>query len=217
MNCCASLGLGETVKISPKLDFVDSNEDGGSITKGKSPKIQGVRVIVDTTKPKKSTESKSSESDVDDDDDGGRQLKTVGIRTDITLEISEDADDEQPAVNKTIKTKTKGITVVDEEDDDESVATKDRRVPVIKGSGTGGGAPKAEKPSSVEGSWNVHNVPVVYGKDVHSGNRHTGGGESRWDAPRLSPPLPSLPVWTTERPPPRPLYYLTDYYHSRGA
>lgn len=204
------------MKISPKLDFVDSNEDGGSISKGKSPKIKGVRVVVDTTKSTKSTESKSSEADVVDDDDGVRQLKTVGIRTDITLEISEDADDEQASANKTTKTKSKGITVVDEEDEDDSVATKDRRVPVIKGSGTGGGAPKAERPSSEEGSWNVHNVPVVYGKDVHSGNRRTGGVDSRWDAPRLSPPLPPLPVWTTERPPPRPLYYLTDYYHSRG-
>lgn len=215
-------GTAESVKISPKLDFVESKEDGSSKTSGgRSPKIQGVRVVVDTTKSKKSTESKSSESDVvDADDDGARQLKTVGIRTDITLEITDDADvdaDADDGANKTAnKTKTKSINVVDAEDDaDDSVAIKDRRVPVIKGSGTGGGAPKPDKPSSEEGGWNVHNVPVVYGsKDAHSGNR-------RWDAtPRLMPP--QLPVWTTERPPPAPLpprphYYLTDYYHSRGA
>lgn len=41
------------VKVSPKVDFVDDSKEDGTKTKV-PPKIQGVRVVVDTTKIKKS-------------------------------------------------------------------------------------------------------------------------------------------------------------------
>lgn len=42
---------GQSVTVSPKLDFVESRENAGPISKSNkgAPKIQGVRVVVDTT------------------------------------------------------------------------------------------------------------------------------------------------------------------------
>lgn len=70
----------------------------------KSPKIQGVRVTVDTSKlNQRSTESRSDERD---DRPLTDSKKKVGIRTDITFELD---DDKNSTSNESKETRTKEV------------------------------------------------------------------------------------------------------------
>lgn len=123
--------------------------------------------------------------------------KSVGIRTDVTIEIS-DEDGSSDGGNKTRKNRKKngnGVTVVDDDDDDDP-NDKDRKVPVIKGSGTGGGAKidgGGDGSAGPEPKWHLHNVPVFYGSNDRP-------SVDRWEN-RIPPVVPA--VWTTE-----PNFYL---------
>lgn len=99
--------------------------------------------------------------------------KIVGIRTDITFEIS---DDEKNST--TTKTKNKETESIDEDD----------IVPVFKGYGNG------QDPKSYDDNrrWDMINIPVFHGTDDEP--RRTGGGGGDWV--RF---VPITTVWTTER------------------
>lgn len=163
-------------------------------------------------------ESKSVEDDDDTDDDNEDESsndsmnnrsknakKTVGIRTDVTIEIS-DEDGTADHSNNTRKNRNKngahdGVKVddkLDDDDDDDDVANKGRRVPVITGSATGGGAkiPNDNVYGSLgpEPKWQLHNVPVLFGTN----NVPTPNTGDRRDNR-----FPPVSGWTTE-----PNYYL---------
>ncbi|KAG4070802.1 hypothetical protein HA402_011028 [Bradysia odoriphaga] len=163
---CLLLMQCESSKVSPKLDFEPT--DKAAETGETSPKIHGVRVIVDTSNGKKSVESRSSEEETRMSNKNDKKI--VGIRTDITFEIS---DDEK---NST-KTKNKDAESIDEDD----------IVPVFKGYG------KGQEPKSYGDNrrWDMINIPVFHGTDDEP-RRNGGGGDWVHFVPITS-------VWTTER------------------
>ncbi|XP_037910091.1 uncharacterized protein LOC119650933 isoform X2 [Hermetia illucens] len=97
---CATFNVG--AQVSTKLDLNDDSKEGtspkstprpntssGSNSKI-SPKIEGVRVTVDTSDGKKTKEAESKESvEIVDN----KSTKRVGIHTDITFEITDDKND----------------------------------------------------------------------------------------------------------------------------
>lgn len=92
--------------------------------------------------------------------------------------------------------------MVDKLDDEDDEVEKNRKVPVIKGSSTGGGAKiggEDDIGSAIpEQKWQLHNVPVFYGR-----NDNDRPNVDRWDNR-----IPPVAVWTTE-----PNYYLHNNYN----
>lgn len=131
-------------------------------------------------------ESQSDEGEDNDSDDSSKSVgkkKTVGIRTDITFEISDDDDD---TTNST-KTNKRDKDQESRSDDDDNSGP-----PIIKGNaGTNGN--RKEISGSNDRKWNTHNIPVFHGTDDES-TQHGGTGD-HWS--NFIPPVTS--VWTTER------------------
>lgn len=89
--------------VSSKLDFNDDSKEVVTHSM-KSPKIQGVRVTVDTSKlNQKSAESRSDERD---DRISSDSKKKVGIRTDITFELD---DEKNSTSNESGEKRTKEV------------------------------------------------------------------------------------------------------------
>lgn len=97
--------------------------------------------------------------------------KIVGIRTDITFEITDDAKNSTGVIKKNIDAES-----VDEDD----------IIPVFKGYGN------VHEPKSYGDNhrWDMINIPVFHGTDDEA-NRHGGGDWVRF--------VPITSVWTTER------------------
>lgn len=89
--------------MSSKVDFNEESREIGS-HHSKSPKLQGVRVTVDTTKlNQRSTESRSDERD---DRSSKDSKKKVGIRTDVTFELD---DEKNSTSNESGENRTKEV------------------------------------------------------------------------------------------------------------
>ncbi|KAJ6646957.1 hypothetical protein Bhyg_02174 [Pseudolycoriella hygida] len=157
----------ESSKVSPKLDF--ESTDKVTPTDETSPKIHAVRVVVDTTNVKKPIESRSSEEQTQTPNKNDKKI--VGIRTDITFEIS----DENNNSTATAKSNKHAESI----DDDEII-------PVFKGHG------RVQEPNRYDDNngWHMINIPVFHGTDDEP-NRTGGGDWVRF--------VPITTVWTTER------------------
>ena len=200
------------IAIDSKLDF---SEVGDLVKRDKSnvktTNIKGLRVTVDTSELG-STESKSSNSD-----SGSRSSETVentkstkiGVRTDITFEISNEANDTK-VDDKIDKKKDKK----DKNDDDDD----DGIVPVFKGRPSTPGS--KSKPGIIGVLSNSNEIPIISG--FHSRSRpvetpvfhpvndqhNQYGGDEDW-----SRFLPKTAIWTTERSFRR---YDSQQFHNKG-
>lgn len=98
--------------------------------------------------------------------------KTVGIRTDITFEISDDDD----SISNSTKTNKKDKEQDSRSDDD------DDSVPIIKGN----------RNDQTNRRWNSNNVPIFH--STNDENIRHGDGIDVW-----ANHIPAPAVWTTER------------------
>lgn len=139
-------------------------------------------------------ESKSNEDAEEEEDapvDKGGKKKTVGIRTDITFEISDEDDDNS--------------TRTDRMEQDSSNEGGDGGVPVIKGTAGSDATNGRQNPPGIERRWNTQNIPVFHGTndDDETAGHNSADNNNNW-----SNFIPSTARWTTERnyfhlPPPR--------------
>ncbi|KAG5674790.1 hypothetical protein PVAND_004738 [Polypedilum vanderplanki] len=173
------------IAVSPKLDFGQSEvvEVKKEIKTGK---IKGLRVTVESSELK---ESKSSNSDSSASSDSSENKKTVGVRTDVTFEITS---------GETNDTKTVDEKEIGKEDDNASIPV----VPVFKGT-----SDRRENPAS--------SAPPVR-RPVFTDNRNFYGNADRENEHGWKQSIPQYAIWTTERynrrfdqPPP--------VFHHRGS
>ncbi|XP_058814365.1 uncharacterized protein LOC131678320 [Topomyia yanbarensis] len=192
------------VNPSSKVDFTevgDLNDDNGFVSVFKNyPKIQ---VTVDTSKLKRVANPENDESSSGSSGSSGSESverQTIGVRTDITIEVSEESANETNNVNVKVDARNKNGTEIwksnkSEEDDDNA------SVPVFKGMN---GLPTKGKPSRPTISNDVDDDRSRPGVTLHgrptfvhrSDERRPGGGPyDGWN--RFQP---VMGVWTTERP-----------------
>ncbi|KAH8281530.1 hypothetical protein KR054_001246 [Drosophila jambulina] len=171
---------------------------GGGTTSsggGNRPKIHGVRVTVDTGDGQQQTKESKESVEITD---LGKHKKRVGIHTDITFEITSEADG-----NETSSAQQQG----DKED---------ASVPIYKGRGGSDSKHKTRKPYDPKSQWNPNfsgeqrgyqgssrgggggsYYPQYYPQSVYTGGSSDSGGVYRngetWTH--------YVPVWTTERAP----------------
>lgn len=144
LGCCMVIAA----RVDPKLDFgevaarveeqKDSKESGGG--KGQTTNVRAVRVTVET-KPdaKGSPESKSSESSESSSSGDRTSSGSIGVRTDVTFEISNETNETKSQEDVGIKKKigTKGNKDKknngDEDDEDDIPVIKGRTTPPKKG------------------------------------------------------------------------------------
>ncbi|CAG9797963.1 unnamed protein product [Chironomus riparius] len=181
--------LTHSLAIDPKLDFGD-NRGLVEVKKDiKTGKIKGLRVTVDTSELK---ESKSSGSDSSSSSDSSETKKVVGVRTDVTFEITS---------GETNDTKTVDEKEIGKEDDNASIPV----VPVFKGTPDRGGISSGHVKESIDNE--ILSViplenpsqplpprgPIFHRQDDR--NQFNGGGHSdeSWKQ------IPQYAIWTTER------------------
>ncbi|KAL1389156.1 hypothetical protein pipiens_003218 [Culex pipiens pipiens] len=203
--CLVALILArvEAVNPSPNLDFTeaeDLNDDNGFVSVYKNyPKIQ---VTVDTSKLKRVAQPESDDSSSGSSGSSGSESverQTVGVRTDITIEISEESINETNTVDGKIDTgKKDGSSSGGRKDGKGGVDDDNASVPVFKGMGgipTKGKPTKPISPNDVNDNRPIVTVrpPVVtYGHGTD--DRKPPGPHEGWN--RFQP----VGVWTTERP-----------------
>ncbi|XP_058445625.1 uncharacterized protein LOC131426891 [Malaya genurostris] len=191
------------VNPSSKVDFTevsDLNDENGFVSVFKNyPKIQ---VTVDTSKLKRVANPENDENSSGSSGSSGSESverQTIGVRTDITIEVSEEAVNDTNNVNVKVNATNRNGTEVwsgnkgGEDDDNASV-------PVFKGMN---GVPTKRKPvkptisNDIDGDRNrsgvsQHGRPsFVHGSD----ERRSGGRFDSWN--RFQP---VMGIWTTERP-----------------
>ncbi|CAO1323113.1 unnamed protein product [Diamesa serratosioi] len=203
----------ECANISPKLDFeeLDVKKDT------RTAKIKGLRVTVDTSELK---ESKSSNSDSSSSSDSKENKKTVGVRTDVTFEISSGEVNDTKVIDE---------KEIGKDDDNASIPI----VPVFKGTPdkTNNPAGNRNKPGSNPGFvtskesdfndiWSVRPLspgPIFHPTDDEH-KRYGGVLDDNWSK------VPQFGIWTTERYNRRfdqPVYHHRGYhpnpgFHSQG-
>ncbi|XP_065077588.1 uncharacterized protein LOC135700859 [Ochlerotatus camptorhynchus] len=204
----------EAVKPTSNVDFTDVEDsaDGtGFVNVYRNyPKIQ---VTVDTSKLKRVSQPESEDSSSGSSGSSGSESverPTVGVRTDITIEISEESLNETNTVDgKKDSGKRNGSSGkkdgkgVDDDDDDNA------SVPVFKGTAgvpTKGKTPKPTSPNDVNGkrpgvTMSSRPTTFVYKND----DRRPAGPYDGWN--RFQP---VTGLWTTERPYNRRVEY--DYH-----
>lgn len=191
-GCCMVIAA----RVDPKLDFAevaarvveqkDSSEEIGN-GKGRTTNFKGVRVTVET-KPdvKGSPESKSSESS-DSSSSGDRTSSgSIGVRTDVTFEISNETNEtkSQEDTGNKKKVGSKGTKDRKNNEDDED------DIPVIKGRTS---PPK--KGSNDVTTWRPLVRPIFPKSDSDDSFRNRGGPPNiPW-----TKTFPNSAVWTTER------------------
>ncbi|KAH8412576.1 hypothetical protein KR009_003180 [Drosophila setifemur] len=171
---------------------------GGGVTSqggnsgGNRPKIHGVRVTVDTGDGQQQTKESKESVEITD---LGKHKKRVGIHTDITFEITSEADG-----NETSSAQQHG----DKED---------ASVPIYKGRGGSDSKNKGRKPYDPKSQWNPNfsgehrgyqgssrgggHYPQYYPENVY-----TSGSSDAGNIYRNSETWTHyVPVWTTERAP----------------
>lgn len=169
-----------SARIDPKLDFsemakVTEVRDGNS--RELRPIVRGVRVTVEAmTDNKASPESKSSESS---DSESSDRSSSVGVRTDVTFDLSNESNetrsDEEIGIGRN-KTKS---------DKDKKDKDDDREVPVIIGRPT-----PTKSPDTNEITTWKPKVRPLYPTDNHNG----APVPNNWFHN-----FPPEGVWTTER------------------
>lgn len=204
------LGI-DAVKPSSNVDFTDVEDpadDSGFVNVYRNyPKIQ---VTVDTSKLKRVSQAESEDSSSGSSGSSGSESverPTIGVKTDITIEISEESVNETNTVDGKIDTgkrvgsngKKNGKS-----DDDDNAS-----VPVFKGMAgvpTKGKTPKPTSSNDVNGKRpgvTLSSRPTTF---VHnSDDRRPSGPHDGWNRYQ-----PLTGVWTTERPYIRRIEY--DYY-----
>ncbi|XP_055598242.1 uncharacterized protein LOC129747884 [Uranotaenia lowii] len=212
------------VKPSPQIDFTeveDLNDNRGFVSVYKNyPKIQ---VTVDTSKLKRVSQPESEDSSSGSSGSSGSESverPSVGVRTDITIEISEEAINETNTVDGRVdlgkknnngngSKKGKGKANQDDEEED-SEDGDNASVPVFKGmAGVPTKPTKTPRPSTtgrpeitLNGDKPKDVPPFIYKTDER---RHGGGNYDGWN--RFHPSIAGF--WTTER----PYYRRIDYDH----
>ncbi|XP_055639626.1 uncharacterized protein LOC129777405 [Toxorhynchites rutilus septentrionalis] len=191
--CCGA------VKPSSKVDFTEADDlNDGFVSVFKNyPKIQ---VTVDTSKLKRVPLTESEDSSGSSGSSGSESVEkpTVGVRTDITIEISEESanDTANAAAGKVDlgkKDGSEGKKGSKSEDDDNA------SVPVFKGMAGIPTISKPTKPSSTNGV-NGH-IPII------TLNKRPPSFVHKTEDRRPSRPYdgwnrfhPVAEIWTTERP-----------------
>ncbi|KAH8241081.1 hypothetical protein KR026_011934 [Drosophila bipectinata] len=188
-------GGGYDQNTGRNLGGTGSSGGGGGSASGSGgnrPKIHGVRVTVDTGDGQQQTKESKESVEITD---LGKHKKRVGIHTDITFEITSEADG-----NETSSAQQHG----DKED---------ASVPIYKGRGGSDSKHKSRKPYDPKSQWNPNfsgeqrgyqgshrsggYYPQYYPENVYTGGSSDTGGIYRngetWTH--------YVPVWTTERSP----------------
>lgn len=192
----------ESASISPKLDFEELDVKKDSRT----AKIKGLRVTVDTSELK---ESKSSNSESSSSSDSKENKKTVGVRTDVTFEISSGEVNDTKVIDE---------KEIGKDDDNASIPI----VPVFKGTPDKTNNPigNRNKPGSNPGFvtskesdfndiWSVRPLspgPIFHPTDDE--HKRYGGVDDNWSK------VPQFGIWTTERYNRR--FDQSPVYHHRG-
>lgn len=187
LGCCMVIAA----RVDPKLDFgevaarVEEQQDNVETGKGQTTNIRGVRVTVET-KPetKGSPESKSSESSESSSSGDRTSSGSIGVRTDVTFEISNETNEtksqEDIGGNKKKGGKDKKKNVDDDEEGD---------IPVIKGRTT----PPKKGPEVT--TWRPLVRPIFPKTEPDDLFRSRGGYPNiPW-----TKNFPGSAVWTTER------------------
>ncbi|XP_053692067.1 uncharacterized protein LOC128740544 [Sabethes cyaneus] len=194
----------ESVNPSPKVDLTeadDLNNENGFVSVYKNyPKIQ---VTVDTSKLKRVANPENEESSSGSSGSSGSESaeqRTVGVRTDITIEISEETANETNNVDVKVDTRRKNGTEPrrggKEKDDDDNAS-----VPVF--TGMNGIPPRERLPkptisNDINGDKPSRPGVPLNGRPtfVHTlDDRRNGGPYDGWNGYQ-----PVMGVWTTERP-----------------
>lgn len=174
----------KSARVDPKLDFdemarVVEVRDGNS--KELRPVIRGVRVTVETSADNKaSAESKSSESS----DSSGDRSTSVGVRTDVTFEISNETNETRSDEDDVMQGQKKNKTKPDKEKKNKNEQMDD--VPVILG--------RAQPTKATE----TNEITTWKPKVRPLGNSDDDSYESRIPANWFHN-FPPSGVWTTER------------------
>ncbi|KAH8305386.1 hypothetical protein KR018_000852 [Drosophila ironensis] len=170
---------------------------GGGGSGGNRPKIHGVRVTVDTGDGQQQTKESKESVEITD---LGKHKKRVGIHTDITFEITSEADG-----NETSSAQQHG----DKED---------ASVPIYKGRGGSDSKHKSRKPYDPKSQWNPNfsgehrgysgsgsprgshggYYPQYYPQNVYTGSGSSDAGSIYRNGETWTH---YVPVWTTERTP----------------
>ncbi|XP_055543822.1 uncharacterized protein LOC129729335 [Wyeomyia smithii] len=203
--CASFVYTVDSVNPSAKVDLTEAedlnNNDNGFVSVFKNyPKIQ---VTVDTSKLKRVATPENEESSSGSSGSSGSESaeqRTVGVRTDITIEISEESANETNNVDVKVDSRRKNGTEPgrggkgqDEDDDNASV-------PVFNGMN---GIPTREKPSKPTISNHINGDRPRPGVSLnerppfmHTPDEHKSGGPyDGWNRYQ-----PVMGVWTTERP-----------------
>lgn len=198
------------VRVDPKLDFEADSELLKVKKEIKGGKIKGLRVTVDTSELKGSrenvkygilknmsqrlsAESRSSGSDSSSSSESAEKKKTVGVRTDVTFEITSGESND---------TKTVDEKEIGKDDDNASIPL----VPVFKGTPQRGIIKGPTKDPNFNDIWSVKPLdnpspprenpsasrgPIFHKTDDERGRY--GGGDDSWRQ------YPQYAIWTTER------------------
>lgn len=176
----------EGTRVSPKLDFSESElvQVKKEIKVGK---IKGVKVTVDTSELKESRSSSDSSSS----SESNENKKTVGVRTDVTFEITS---------GETNDTQTVDDRETSKNDDNASIPV----VPVFKGKPDQGNKKGSndmwsvkplDHPSATGGiNYNYNN------KQNNNDDRNRYASDENWRQ------VPQFAIWTTERYNEQPVY-----------
>ncbi|XP_063700581.1 uncharacterized protein LOC134830900 isoform X2 [Culicoides brevitarsis] len=181
ISCCVVLAA----RVDSKLDFGEVaarvEEQKESRESVPTPNVRNVRVTVETKNEKGSPESKSSESSESSSSGDRTSSGSIGVRTDVTFEISNETNETRSQEDNNNKKKTKKKKNGEDDDDDD--------IPVIKGRTT----PPKKKVDVT--TWRPKVRPVFPKSESDETIRSRAGPPNvPW-----TKNFPGNAVWTTER------------------
>lgn len=186
ISCCMVLAA----RVDPKLDFAEVaarvEEQKETVSK---EIVRNVRVTVETNKNegKGSPESKSSESSESSSSGDRTSSGSIGVRTDVTFEISNETNETRSQEDNKDRKKGKGKDKKKNEEHDD-----DDDIPVIKGRTT----PPKKKPMHDVTTWRPMVRPIFPKSDSDESFQRRGGNPSNVPWTKT---FPGNTVWTTER------------------